>query len=385
VAFIPYGRQKIDDKDIQQVVKALKADFITQGQRVVEFESKVAKYCGAKYAVAVSNGTAALQLACLAAGLKKGLEAVTAPITFLATTNSIVYSGAKPVFVDIEANSFNIDPLQIESKITKKTKALIPVHFAGRPVDMLAVSRLAKKHRLRVIEDAAHAIGARYKNAKGKWIKVGSCQHSDMTTFSFHPVKHITSGEGGMITTNDKALYQKLLSLRNHGIVRDKKMTDKGPWVYEMQNLGYNYRLTDIQSALGVSQLGKLNSFIKRRQQIAKIYDQAFTGLESVAIPEKNVVGHAYHIYVLRIDFKKLKTNRKKVMLKLRKKEIGTQVHYIPIYQHPYYRKNWKFSRKNFPNAEQYYQQCLSIPLYPSMTDAQVKKVIKSIKEVLYG
>ncbi|MCA9409524.1 MAG: aminotransferase class I/II-fold pyridoxal phosphate-dependent enzyme, partial [Candidatus Omnitrophica bacterium] len=254
---IPYGRQCISSLEIEEVVKVMKSDWITQGPKIEEFESALAQYCGSKYAVAVSSGTAALHLACLATGLKKGDEAVTSPITFLATSNAVVYSNAQPKFADIQIKDGNIDPEKIKKILTKKTKVLLPVCFSGFPTDIVKISKIAKKNHLTIIEDACHALGAKYK-VNGKWNSVGSCRHSDMTVFSFHPVKHITTGEGGAITTNSAHLYEKLKILRNHGIYRDIKMMKRQPWNYEMRELGFNYRLTDFQCALGIAQLKRL-------------------------------------------------------------------------------------------------------------------------------
>lgn len=264
--YLPYGQQWIDDEDIEEVVKVLKSDFLTTGPKIEEFEKKFANYIGAKYAVAISNGTAALHAACFAAGIKEGDEVITTPITFAASANCILYQGGKPVFADIDPKTYNIDIEDVERKITKKTKAIIPVDFTGQPVDIDAVNDIAKKYGLIVIEDAAHSFGAEYKDKK-----IGSLV--DMTTFSFHPVKHITTGEGGMITTNDDKLYNKLKLFRTHGITRDKEMLhnkEEGPWFYEQLELGYNYRMTDIQAALGISQLNKINGFLKRRRKLQK-------------------------------------------------------------------------------------------------------------------
>lgn len=383
---IPYGKQDINLLDISSVVNVLKSDWITQGPKIEEFEKVLADYCGAKYAVVVSNGTAALHIACLAAGLKKGDEAITTPVTFLATSNSILYTGAKPVFADIDINTINIDADQFKKKITKRTKAFLPVHFAGLPCDMSELYGIAKKKGITVIEDACHALGAEYKD-HGKWVKVGSCRHSDMTVFSFHPVKHITTGEGGAITTNSKKLYEKLLSLRSHGMYKTNKMAkEQGPWYYEMRDLGFNYRITDLQCAMGISQLKRIKGFLKRRREIADIYDKAFRdteGVEVIDLPKGK--RHAYHLYLIKIDFRKFRTTRKKFMLKLKKKGILTQVHYIPIYRQPYYRKKLGLSKSLFPESENYYARALSIPIYYGMTRKETEKVIRDIKETLHG
>ena len=292
---IPYSRQFIDEEDIEEVVKVLKSDFITQGPKIQEFEKKLAKYCGPKYAVVFNSGTSALHGAYFALlGLRKGDEFITSPITFVATANAGLYLGAKPVFVDIEADTGNIDALKIEKKITKKTKLIVPVHYAGHPVDLEKISEIAKKNKLFVVEDACHALGAKYRRQKAvsskqnkdkkseDWIKIGSCKYSDMTVLSFHPVKHITTGEGGSVLTNNEEFYQRLLMFRTHGITKDSSrftIHDSrliGDWYYEMQFLGYNYRMTDIQAALGTSQLKKLDSFVDRKRAIADCYNKAF-------------------------------------------------------------------------------------------------------------
>ncbi|MDD5643838.1 MAG: UDP-4-amino-4,6-dideoxy-N-acetyl-beta-L-altrosamine transaminase [bacterium] len=379
---IPYGRQHIDSDDIRAVIKVLKSDFITQGPAVSAFEKKLASYCNAKYAVAVSSGTAALHLACLAIGLSKGDEVVTSPITFLATANSILYSAAKPVFADIDYETVNTDPAEIKKAITSKTRAVLPVHFAGLPCDMPETHKIAKKNNLKVIEDACHALGAEYKH-NGKWIKVGSCKHSDMTVFSFHPVKHITTGEGGAITTNNRKYYEKLLSLRNHGIVKPyEKCKKTGPWYYEMRALGFNYRMTDIQAALGLSQLDKLDDFVKKRREIADRYKKAFYGMQDMSFQrELSWAKSSYHLFVLNIDFEVMGISRKSLMKMLLKKGIGTQVHYIPLYKQPYY-KNVLPRNRILHNTERYYRRALSIPIFPAMKHSEVSKVAEEIKKI---
>jgi perosamine synthetase len=380
--YIPYGRHHIDENDIAEVLKVLRSDWITQGPKVDEFEREICSHTGAKYAVAVSNGTAALHLACLVAGLKKGDEAITTPITFLATPNSILYTGATPVFADIDYETVNIDPDQIKKKITKKTKVVLPVHFAGLPCDMPEILRIARKNRLFVIEDACHALGAEYRH-RGKWIKVGSCKHSDMTVFSFHPVKHITTGEGGAVTTNSLRLYKKLKTLRSHGIYKNKKMAGKkGSWYYEMRDLGFNYRITDFQCALGISQLKKLDLLIEKRRKIVAEYERAFKGNNFFDLPfEAGQTKSAWHLYSIKLK-DKYACHRKELSKKLRNLGVGTQVHYIPVHTQPFYKSQNKTSKVNFPRAEYYYGKCLSIPLFPSMTKKETKKVIDSISTV---
>lgn len=378
---IPYSFQSIDKKDIKEVVKALKSKWLTTGPRIKLFEEKLAKKLGVKYVVVVSNGTAALHLAILAANLPKNSEGITSPNSFVASSNAMIYCGINPIFADIDKRTYNIDPSEIKKKINKKTTLILPVHFAGQPCDMEKINELTKGRKITIIEDAAHAIGSKYKNGK----LVGSCYYSDMTTLSFHPVKNITTGEGGAITTNNKILYKKLLLLRTHGITKDLIDLKKkiGPWYYEMQELGFNYRLTDIQAALGISQLNKLNKFIVKRRRIVKIYNNSFKKIPWLTIPyEENEVYSAFHLYVLLIDFNLIKKTRKQVMEELAKKGIGSQVHYIPIYSQPFYKKRFHYLFKNYPKAEEYYKKCISIPLYPLLSQKDIKKVIYALKNL---
>jgi UDP-4-amino-4,6-dideoxy-N-acetyl-beta-L-altrosamine transaminase len=380
---IPYGRQCIDNSDIAEVVKVLRSDWITQGPKVKEFEEALAKYCKAKYAVAVSSGTAALHLACLAAGLEKGDEAITTPITFLATANSIIYAGAKPVFADIDYETVNISPGEIKKKITKKTKAILPVHFAGLPCDMPEIAKIAKRHKLNVIEDACHALGAEYKS-NNRWVKVGSCLHSDMTVFSFHPVKNITTGEGGAVTTNNRRFYEKLIILRNHGMYKSISSTKKQPWLYKMIDLGFNYRITDFQSALGLSQLKKIDRFLIKRRSIAGKYIHSFADIKAIETQktDKNKI-HAYHLFIIKLNLKNAKTAREEFYNQLHRMNIGTQIHYIPVHLQPYYRRLFGYRSGDFPKAEDYYNRCISIPLFPDMKDEEIHFVIDSIKTIL--
>jgi UDP-4-amino-4,6-dideoxy-N-acetyl-beta-L-altrosamine transaminase len=376
-----YGRQYIDGDDIKAVKRALKSDRITQGPAVKEFEDALSAYCGAKYAVAVSSGTAALHLACIASGLGKGDEAVTTPVTFLATPNSVLYSGAKPVFADIDHDSVNITPYTADKKIRSRTKAILPVHFAGLPVDMVGIDQISRKKQLTVIEDACHALGAQYKYRR-EWVRVGSCKHSDMTVFSFHPVKAITTAEGGAITTNRKSTYETLCSLRNHGTVKDSSTRKKGPWYYEMRGLGYNYRMNDIQASLGISQLGKLDGFLKRREEIAQEYEKAFSGIEELIPPQRynpSLYRHARHLYLLRISPDRKDIKRGELFSYLQECSISPQVHYIPVYMQPFYRENG-YRRTRCPGAEMYYSNVLSLPLYPSMLSKDTKHVIDSVR-----
>ncbi len=371
--YIPYGKQWIDEEDIQAVNEVLRSDYLTTGPIVNEFEKVVADYVGAKYAVAISNGTAALHAACFAIDIKEGDEVITTPITFAASANCVLYCGGIPVFADIDPITYNINPEDIKRKITNKTKAIIAVHFTGQPCDMDKIQAIADEYNLIVIEDAAHALGADYK---GK--KIGSI--SDMTTFSFHPVKHITTGEGGMITTNDESLYKKLSLFRTHGITRDENfmLNNEGDWYYEQIELGYNYRITDIQCALGLNQMKKLDKFLDRRKEIVQMYNNAFKDDDNYIIPTQlEGCNNSWHLYILQFKNK----DRKLAFDKLRKLGIGVNVHYIPVYKHPYYQNN---GYKNIvcKHSEDLYNKMISIPLFPKMTNEEVDYVIKSIKNL---
>lgn len=370
--FIPYGRQSINEQDIEAVVNVLKSDYLTTGPKIAEFERKVADYTGAKYAVAIANGTAALHAACYAARIGEGDEVITTPITFAASSNCVLYCGGTPVFADINPETYNISPEDIERKITPKTKAIIAVHFTGQPCEMEQIHAIAHKYNLTVIEDGAHALGAEYQGKRVDTL-------SDMTTFSFHPVKHITTGEGGMILTNNPELYQRLKLFRTHGITREEELLTKndGPWYYEQLDLGYNYRITDIQCALGVSQMDRLPEFLEKRKQIAKRYNEAFAANEQIQLPyQKEGCDNAWHLYVIRIKNGK----RKEVFEKLRAAGIGVNVHYIPVYQHPYYRTHG-YAEVTCPNAEEYYKECISLPMYPDLKEEEQEYVIKKVLE----
>jgi len=367
---IPYGHQWVDNNDIKEVVKVLKSDWLTQGPNIEEFEKAVAKYCNAKYAVAVSSGTSALYLAYVAANIKPGDEVITTPLTFAATANMIFFCGAKPVFADIKEDTLNIDPKEVEKKITKKTKAIVTVDFAGNPCDYEQILKIAKKHKILLIEDACHALGAEYK---GK--KVGS--FADMTVLSFHPVKHITTGEGGMILTNNKFFYEKLKILRSHGIL---KKPEKGGWYYEIENPSFNFRITNIQCALGLSQLKKLDKFIKRRRDIVKIYNNNLKTTENLLLPKENFQGYsAWHIYAVQLIGK----DRRKFFEQLQKSGIGVQVHYMPLNMHPFYQKEFGYKLDDFPVAEKYYKGAVTLPLFPKMTNSEVKRVINTTKRII--
>jgi UDP-4-amino-4,6-dideoxy-N-acetyl-beta-L-altrosamine transaminase len=380
--FISYGKQWIDDDDVNFVVDTLKSDFLTQGPRVEEFEKKLCEYTKAKYCVVVSSGTAALHLAVKVLEIEKGKEGITTPITFVSSSNCLLHNELKPVFADIDKNTYNIDKNEIEKKINTNTKVIIPVHFAGQTCDMKEIHRMAVEKGLYVIEDAAHAIGSRYEDG----MNVGNCKYSDMTIFSFHPVKTITSGEGGAIMTNNKEFYEKLLMLRTIGITKKPELMSKydGPWYYEMKMLGYHFRLNDIQCALGISQLKKLVFFVERRREIVQKYNKSFKEIENITIPyEKDVGNSAFHLYVLKFDFDKIGTTRSNVMEYLKGKNIGTQVHYIPVHTQPYYQDKFGYKWGDYPEAENYYIKTLSIPLYPKMTDDDINYVIKTVSEVV--
>ena len=370
IMFIPYGRQSISEEDIQAVVEVLRSDYLTTGPKVAEFEQKVADYVGAKYAVAVSNGTAALHIACLAAGIGPGDEVITTPITFAASANCVLYCGGTPVFADIKSDTYNIDPADIEKKITEKTKAIIPVHYTGQPCEMDAIHKIAKEHNLLVIEDGAQVISAEYKGQK-----IGAL--SDMTTFSFHPVKPVTTGEGGMVTTNDEELYKKLKLFHTHGITRESDLliNNDGPWYYEQQELGYNYRITDIQCALGISQMNRLDQFAAHRRALAKRYDELLKGVDGITIPYQHPdCLSSYHLYMIQVPANR----RKEIFCRLREAGIGVNVHYIPVYKLPYYQEHG-YKDVCCKNAEEFYAGAITLPLYADMTVEQVEYVVKKL------
>ncbi|TFB09354.1 UDP-4-amino-4,6-dideoxy-N-acetyl-beta-L-altrosamine transaminase [Candidatus Atribacteria bacterium MT.SAG.1] len=377
---LPYGHQWIDEEDIKTVVEVLRSDWITQGPKVVEFEKEFAKHVGARYAVAVNSGTAALHAACFAANIEKGDEVITSPITFVASANCVIYQGGIPVFADIKEDTLNINPEEIKKKINQKTKALIPVDFTGLPVDLEEIQEIARKYNLIIIEDASHALGATYKGSK-----IGSI--SDMTIFSFHPVKHIATGEGGMITTNNKEYYERLILFRTHGITkeRDKLLNYEGPWYYEMQELGYNYRLTDFQCALGLSQLKKIDRIIQRRREIVQKYNYGFKDMPEIKIPEKNPFDSnpAWHVYMIQLNLERIKVGRREIFEALRAENIGVNVHYIPVHLQPYYQKRFGYHPGDFPKAENYYSRAITLPIFPKMTEKDINDVVKAVKKVI--
>lgn len=370
---IPYGKQTIEQDDIQAVVDVLKSDFLTTGPKIAEFEQTVADYVGAKYAVAISNGTSALHAACFAAGIGPGDEVITTPLTFAASANCVLYCGGTPVFADVDPKTYNIDPEDIRRKITDRTKAIIAVHLAGQPCDMDAIHSIAREYGLIVIEDGAHALGSVYK---GK--KVGSM--SDMTTFSFHPVKPITTGEGGMIVTDNDDFYKKMILFRSHGITRDDSMMTRndGPWFYQQFDLGYNYRITDIQCALGCSQMKKLDRFLARRKEIVARYNEAFADCDNIITPyQLSDTESGWHLYIVQVK----NCDRRKVFENMREKGIGVNVHYIPVYMHPYYQEHG-YENVHCANAEEIYSHIISLPLYPGLTSEQQDYVIDTLKSL---
>jgi len=375
---IPYGRQSIDEDDIKAVVEVLRSDWLTTGPKVYEFEKTFSHVVNAKYSVAVSSGTAALHTGMYALGIGPGDEVIVPPITFAATANCVVFQGGTPVFADVSPDTLLIDPEQVEAKITQRTKAVIAVDYAGQPCDYDALQEIADRHGLTLFADACHSLGARYKDSH-----VGSL--TDLNVFSFHPVKHITTGEGGMISTDSLDLTQRMRVFRNHGITADHRQREQdGSWFYEMVDLGYNYRLTDIQCALGISQLRKLPSWIKRRQEIARHYDAAFNGILSVEpLSVRDNISHAYHLYVIRLDTAQLRTTRKEIFSALRAEGIGVNVHYIPVHLHPFYQKRFKTSTGLCPVAEAAYEQLISLPIFSDMSDDDIDGVVRVLHKVI--
>lgn len=386
---IPYGRQWIDWDDIQAVNKVLASTNLTQGPNVTAFEESLKNQTGASFAVAVNSGTSALHIACLVAGVTKGDEVITSPNTFVASANCAVFCGARPVFADIDPRTYNIDPQEIERKISAKTKAVIPVHFAGQSADMERICRIVRNaekkygRKIYIIEDASHALGSRYKDTE-----VGSCVYSDMTVMSFHPVKHITTGEGGAVLSKDSEIQRRLRLFSSHGITRDPDLmrNNLGSWYYEQVELGYNYRITDIQSVLGVSQMKKLRSFMKRRREIVDRYNTELQGFPFLKLPfEAGDCDSNFHLYVIQFDCEKMGISRNEVKDFLHEKGILTQIHYIPVHIQPYYQNNFSTGWGDCPEAERYFSRCLSIPLYPAMSEDDINFVIKTIGDVAGG
>ncbi len=371
---IPYGHQCIDEDDIQAVVEVLRSDWITTGPAVEAFEKAVVEFVGAEYGTAVSSGTAALHTAVYGCGIKPGDEVIVPAMTFAATANAVVFQGATPVFCDVNAETLLIDVNLVEARISPATKAIIAVDYAGQPCDYDALREIAGRNKLILIADACHSLGATYRGRK-----VGTL--ADLTVFSFHPVKHITTGEGGMVVTNNPQYHRRMTMFRNHGITTDcRQRAEKGSWFYEMVDLGYNYRITDFQCALGMSQLKKLPGWIKRRQEIASRYDRAFNSLEAVEpLAVASGVSHVYHLYVIKL----LDMKRDKVFSSLREAGIGVNVHYIPVHLHPFYRKRFGTKEGLCPAAETAYEQIFSLPMFPALADEEVDAVISAVKEVV--
>jgi UDP-4-amino-4,6-dideoxy-N-acetyl-beta-L-altrosamine transaminase len=383
---IPYGRQSISEEDIQAVVNVLRSDFLTQGPAVPAFERVVAGYCKVPHAVAVNSATSALHIACMALGAGPGDLVWTSPITFVASANCARYCGADVDFVDIDPNTFNMCPTHLgeklasAAKVGRLPKVVIAVHMTGQPCDMAAIKALADQYRFAVIEDASHAIGARYRDSI-----TGDCAYSDITVFSFHPVKIITTAEGGMATTRDPGLARRMQLARSHGVTREAAelhLADEGPWHYEQVMLGYNYRLTDMQAALGISQMNNIDRWIDRRNVLASQYDQALAHLPLSLPARRSDIRHALHLYVIRLDAARCRKNRRTVFEDLRAAGLGVNVHYIPVHTQPYYQK-LGFKAGDFPNSEAYYRDCISIPMYASLTDADQQSVCAKIEAAL--
>jgi perosamine synthetase len=387
---IPYGRQHIDEEDLAAVTEVLKSGWLTQGPMVDRFEECIREYVGAKYAVAVSSGTAALHLAAMAADVGPGKKLVTSPITFVASSNMALYTGGAPLFADIDPATVNMSPARLRERLERSddVRAVVPVHFGGLPCDMPAISAAAADAGAVVIEDAAHALGATYADGS----RVGNCRYSTMTMFSFHPVKAIAAGEGGMLTTNDEGIYRRLLRLRSHGInklddpleVAAQAETDgmRNPWYYEMQELGFHYRITDIQCALAVAQFRRLDKFLGRRLTLVRAYDDAFAGFEHLRPAQGDRERSGHHIYVVRIDYRAAGTTRAALMKSLKDRGIITQVHYIPVPAHPVYRR-LGHRPEEYPCAQRYYDEALTIPLFYDLTDAEQQHVIGSLRELV--
>lgn len=374
---LPYGRQCVEEEDIAAVVEVLRSDWLTTGPKIGEFEDRFAARVGAKHAVSFSSGTAALHGAAFAAGLKPGDEAITTPMTFCATANCLVYQGATPVFADVCADTLNIDPEQVAKRISERTRAMIAVDYAGHPAELEALRSLAARRGILLIEDACHALGAEYRKQR-----VGSI--ADMTVFSFHPVKHLTTGEGGMVTTNDARLAEILRRFRNHGISSEaRQRQESGQWFYEMVLLGFNYRLTDIACALGSSQLDRLEVNLARRREIAECYGMAFRALPAIVVPVvRDEVNPAWHLYPIRLKLEKLAAGRTEIFRALRAENLGVNVHYIPVHMHPYYRERFGLRTGEYPVAEDAYERLISLPMFHGMSDQDVDDVIAAVDKV---
>jgi len=377
--FLPYGTQWLDDDEINEVVDALRSDWITTGPKMRLFEQKFREFKGTKYAVSVNSGTAALHICTSCLDINPGDEVITTPFTFVASANCVVYRGGTPILADIKKDTYNIDPDEIKKKITSKTKAIIPVHFAGQPCDMDEICEIAEENNLFIIEDAAHAIDAEYKRKK-----IGKI--SDLTTFSFHPVKNMTTAEGGMVTTDDDEFYDKLLMFRTHGISRDavKRFGKEGGFYYDMQYLGFRYNLSELHSALGIHQLDKLESFQKRRREIVKLYNREFQSFKEITIPYvKEEVIHSWHLYVIQLNLEKLKVDRDQIFKAFRAENIGVNVHYIPVHYHSYYREKFGLHKGILPNVEWLYPRVLTLPIHAKMNNDDVYSVINALEKII--
>ena len=380
---IPYGRHCLDEDDIKAVVEVLENGPITQGQKAEEFGQALADYTGAKYGVVLSSGTAALHLSIVAMEIGPGDEVITTPMTFCATANSVLYQGAEVRFVDIDEDTLNINPDLIGEKITDQTKAILPVDFRGHPANLPEIKCIADRHNLKVIEDGSHSIGSKY-SLKERDYFCGDGVHADLCTFSFHPVKHITTGEGGAVMTNDETLYRKIDILKKHGIDRREEMFNEeqriGSWIYEMEGMGFNYQITDFQAALGLSQLKKLDQFKARRREIVNYYNDCFSDIDELILPyeDRNTESN-FHLYILQVK-KNPKFDRYGLFIFLQSLNYAPMVHYIPVHLLKYYRERFGFKRGDYPIAERFYEQAVSIPLYPSLSDTEVEKVVNDIK-----
>jgi perosamine synthetase len=380
---IPYGRQEVTDADVAAVTRALRDPFLTQGPRVQEFEARLSQTTGARYAVAFNSGTAALHGAYFAAGIGPGRTVLTSPITFAATANASLYLGGGVRFADVDPDTILLDPAAAAKAATPDVAVLAPVHFGGQVADMDRLGRLAAERGWVIVEDAAHALGATYTTATGGRHRVGECAHSTMCCFSFHPVKQVTTGEGGAVTTNDERCYRALLRFRTHGITRDpaELSGSEGPWYYEQHDLGFNYRLTDFQCALGISQLARLPQYVERRRALAARYDAAFAGISGVRmLPAPRWSTGAYHLYVIRVPA----PERRRIFERLRSTGLGVNVHYIPVYRHPFYRRHG-FQDTQLPCAEAYYGEAITLPLFPGLTHEQVDEVVGAVRDALHA
>jgi UDP-4-amino-4,6-dideoxy-N-acetyl-beta-L-altrosamine transaminase len=385
-SYIPYARQDISQQDVDAVVEVLLSDWLTQGPTIERFEKAVATYCGVKYAVAVSSATAGLHIACLGLDLSQGDILWTSPNTFVSSANCALYCGASIDFVDIDPRTYNLSVNELEDKLNlaqhegKLPKVVIPVHFAGQSCEMERIYALSKQYGFQIIEDAAHSIGGKYQEKP-----IGCCQYSDMVVFSFHPVKIVTTGEGGMVLTNREDLYQKLIRLRTHGITRNADLMDNlshGSWYYQQIELGYHYRMTDIQAALGVSQMTRLDEFVKRRHDLVQRYNRLLQDLP-LTLPWQHLDTYpSWHLYVIRLNLDKISKSQRQIFEELRQAGIGVNLHYIPMHTHPYY-QNFGFRWGDFPTAEAYYKEAISLPLYPGLTEVSQDRVVKTLQEVI--